>query len=283
MPADVSRPAALDPAAADEVRALAGAVQARDGQPPLSDRALTKLSSPDVDHVLASAGGVIVGYGQLEAGNAEIVGDATTAAAVLDALRPTIVEIWSHGTRSVLRARLAERGFTPARVLHQLRRPASLPVADEPPPAGVVVDTFRVGADEPAWLEVNAAAFAHHPEQGGVTLADLRGLEAESWFRGTDFFLARRDGDLLGFHWTKVHPDGAGEVYVLGVSPAAQGLGLGRVLLGIGLRHLAERGCPQVLLYVDESNAAAMRLYESAGFTRYDADTQWTPGSPPVS
>jgi mycothiol synthase len=81
---------------------------------------------------------------------------------------------------------------------------------------------------------------------------------------------------LLGFHWTKVHPDGAGEVYVLGVAPAAQGLRLGAGLLAIGLRHLRERGCPFVLLYVDDANAAAVRLYERFGFARHDRDAQWS-------
>jgi mycothiol synthase len=98
---------------------------------------------------------------------------------------------------------------------------------------------------------------------------------AEPWFDAADFLVAERAGELLGFHWTKVHPDGAGEVYVLGVSPNAQGLGLGRALLVRGLRLLAAHGCPVVLLYVDGDNDTAMRLYERDGFTEYDLDVQW--------
>jgi len=67
-------------------------------------------------------------------------------------------------------------------------------------------------------------------------------------------------------------------VYVLGVSPQAQGLGLGRALLIRGLRHLHGRGCPYVLLYVDGDNPAAARLYERDGFTRHDLDVQWRSG-----
>jgi mycothiol synthase len=97
----------------------------------------------------------------------------------------------------------------------------------------------------------------------------------EPWFDPADFLLADRDGELLGFHWTKVHSAELGEVYVLGISPAAQGLGLGRALLVRGLRHLAERGCTEVLLYVDGDNAGARRLYEQSGFCEHDRDVQF--------
>jgi len=86
---------------------------------------------------------------------------------------------------------------------------------------------------------------------------------------------------LVGFHWTKVHPPGdvgdepVGEVYVLGIAPEGQGLGLGRGLTDLGLAHLRSRGLRQVLLYVDEDNAAAVHLYESRGFTRFAVDVSW--------
>jgi mycothiol synthase len=109
---------------------------------------------------------------------------------------------------------------------------------------------------------------------------------AEEWFDPTGFFLAEKEIDgrvrLIGFHWTKVHGhrvdehehghEPIGEVYVVGVDPAAQGMGLGRQLTVIGLQHLQSLGLQQVLLYVDESNVAAIRLYESLGFSRWDTD-----------
>ena len=75
--------------------------------------------------------------------------------------------------------------------------------------------------------------------------------------------------------WTKVHParDDApaeGEIYVVGVDPDAQGLGLGRALTRVALDHLAARGLGRVLLYTEGDNVAAIRTYERAGFRRAD-------------
>jgi mycothiol synthase len=258
------------------VRELAARIAAEDGAPPLSDQALARLGSDDVEHLAACADDRLVGYAQLDGRSLEIAAAVQALGSLLDIVQGRPILVWSHGRRSRLAAPLAERGFARARVLHQLRRSLHQPVPEPPPPPpGVEIRPFRLGRDEHAWLRVNAAAFAQHPEQASWTVADLRARESETWFDPAGFLLAWRDGDLLGFHWTKVHPDGAGEVYVIGVAPSAQGSGLGAVLLERGLAHLRRRGCPEVLLYVDEGNAGALRLYERSGFTRFDHDVQW--------
>jgi mycothiol synthase len=119
-----------------------------------------------------------------------------------------------------------------------------------------------------------------------MTRYDLLLREAEGWFDPAGFLLAWRGdpddgGALLGFHWTKVHPAGdadeeaVGEVYVLGVDPDAQGMRLGAALTDLGLAHLRGRGLRSVLLYAEESNATAVRLYEARGFTRSSVDVAW--------
>jgi mycothiol synthase len=255
---------------------LVDRIEAEDGAPPLSDQTLTQLRSPDVEHFVARAGGAVVGYAQRsDRSHAEIAAEPAAVRPLLDAVTAAGVLVWSHGRRSRLTAALEDHGFARTRELHQLRRPLDT-VPDAPPlPPDITVRAFEPGRDDDAWLAVNAAAFATHPEQGSWTHADLQARIDEPWFDAAGFLLAVRDGELLGYHWTKVHPDGLGEVYVLGISPAAQGLGLGRALLVRGLRHLKARGCPTVLLYVDGDNGAAIRLYEKSGFAPHDLDVQW--------
>jgi len=68
-----------------------------------------------------------------------------------------------------------------------------------------------------------------------------------------------------------------GEVYVVGVDPAYQGLGLGRAVTVLGLAHLRERGLTRAMLYVDADNDAAVATYSRLGFTRFAADVMYSP------
>ncbi len=154
-------------------------------------------------------------------------------------------------------------------------------------PDGVRIRSFAVGADEAELLRVNNAAFAWHPEQGGWTLDDVAEREAEPWFDPDGVLLAvdvTAPQHVLGFHWTKVHAAGTGEadatapvgeVYVLGVDPAAQGRRLGPALTLAGLAHLRDLGLGAVVLYVEADNAAAVRLYRDLGFERFSADVSY--------
>jgi mycothiol synthase len=153
-----------------------------------------------------------------------------------------------------------------------MRRPSSLPVGEVTVPDDVLVRPFRSG-DEAELLRVNAAAFAGHPEQGQMSADDLAERMAERWFDPAGLIVASRGRQLLGFHWTKQHSPELGEVYVVGIDPAAQGTGLGRALTRAGLRHLARRGAREVLLYVEADNERAVRLYSRDGFTHSAEDT----------
>jgi mycothiol synthase len=182
-------------------------------------------------------------------------------------------QAWSHGDHPAAAALARRTGFDRVRELWVMRR--SLPTSSAPPPGDgrtYEVRSFRPG-DEAEVVRVNAAAFAHHPEQGSMDADELAERMAEPWFDPAGLLVAA-DGDrLLGFHWTKRHSATLGEVYVVGIDPASQGLGLGRVLVDAGLRHLRDGGAEDVLLYVESDNVPAVRLYEGLGFTHAPTDT----------
>ena len=245
--------------------------------------------------------GTLAGYARQDDGTAELAVHpdhrgqgygGTVLDRVLELAGPGPLSVWAHGDLPGSAELLASRGFSRARVLLQMRRDLA-GVDPDPRPAladGVRVLPFRPGRDEEAWLRVNARAFAWHPEQGRMTRADLDLREQEPWFDPAGFLMAWRGdpdagGTLLGSHWTKVHPAGdvadepVGEIYVLGIDPDAQGLRLGTALTDLGLAYLRGRGLGQVLLYVEESNAAAVRLYEGRGFRRFSVDVAWRRGT----
>ena len=183
---------------------------------------------------------------------------------------------WSHGDHPAARRLAARHGFEPTRSLWVMRLAPGHDVPVREPPAGVELRAFR-GGDEAGVLAANAAAFADHPEQGALDRAGFDQRAAEPWFDPAGLIVAERDGEVVGFHWTKTHdaPVGTaphGEVYVIGVAPSMQGSGLGVALLDAGIEHLRSRGYGEVLLYVEADNPA-VRLYERAGFTHDPADT----------
>jgi ribosomal protein S18 acetylase RimI-like enzyme len=60
----------------------------------------------------------------------------------------------------------------------------------------------------------------------------------------------------------------AGVLYDIVVDPGARGRGVGRRLLDATLAFLKSHGAPRVVLSTASGNAAAQRLFESAGFRR---------------
>ncbi|MBE1876927.1 mycothiol synthase [Myceligenerans sp. TRM 65318] len=313
-----------------EVRNIAAAAAGADGVVPLSEQPLLNLSrdEPWLTHVVArdagDEGGVpgagrVVGYLQIDrsgpVASAEVVvhphhrrrGIARRLlhAAELDVTFPMRsgepggqqLRVWAHGDLPPARGLAAALGYGPVRELRFLARP----IDEGPPvpapedvvvPEGYVLRTFRPGDDD-AWLDLNARAFASHPEQGRLTSEDLRARQEEPWFDPEGFFLlfpAAADGTEsprdsssgpapaaapVAFIWTKVETGQAagsrdGEIYVVGVAPEAQGRGLGRLMTDVGLAHLARVGVNRAVLYVEGDNAPALATYKHAGF-RQDA------------
>jgi mycothiol synthase len=267
-----------------------------DGVSPLSEQAILDLraGSASVNHVLAVDGRhQLVGYAFVDRGDrsrnatAQLVvhpdarcrgiGRRLVSAAAKVA-QPAGLLLWARGDHPGAAVMAAQSGARRVRDLWQMRRPADLPLPDIAIPEGITIRIFEPGADESAWLDVNARAFAEHPEQGAMTRSDLEARMAEPWFDPKGFFIAERAGQMVGFHWTKVHGTGReaiGEVYVLGVDPSAQGLGLGTVLTLVGLRHLASLGLSTVMLYVESDNAPAIKVYERLGFVHRSTDVMY--------
>jgi mycothiol synthase len=273
----------LDDAAA-AVHALFAAAAEADGVMPASEDARLGLTDAGRTHFRALLpDGTVAGYAQLAGdGTAELVVHPAErrqgiGRTLLDRVLSLGAErVWAHGDHPGAAVLAASAGLVRTRSLWQMRRPmAGLDLPSPTLPDGVRVRTFEPG-DEPAWLAVNAAAFADHPEQGRWTADDLSQRMAEPWFDPAGLFLAERDASIVGFHWTKVPSPDEGEVYVLGIHPAEQGTGLGRALLVIGLRYLRRRGINEVALYVEESNVGARKLYSSMGFTQSAIDVQYS-------
>ena len=292
----------------DEVHAVLDLVDAAarsDGVTPLSEHVLLHLrhgGDAHDRHVRVLREDTLVGYAHLdttdlvEGSSAELAvnpahrrqGVGHLLVAQLLQLSPDgRLRLWAHGGHSDAAHLARSLGFTQARVLWQMRRSlhASLPGFALPP--GVRLRTFVPGTDDDEWVAVNAAAFADLPDQGAWSLEDLQRRTQESWFDPHGFLVAEAtEGDdagrMVGFHWTKIHGtaghrDGhghepLGEVYVVGVDPSRRGTGLGRALVLAGLAHLRALGLSQAMLYVDASNIAAIRLYESLGFRQWDTD-----------
>lgn len=139
------------------------------------------------------------------------------------------------------------------------------------PSLEVDVQTFQPGLENEEWLELNNQIFTHHPDQGGWVIEDLTNRMAESWFDPEGFFIAKKDGQMIGFCWTKIHHDLArqgpvGEIYVLGVDKAHSPKGLGKALTSLGLQYFKEQEISDAMLYVDADNAAALKVYKDLGF-----------------
>lgn len=277
-----------------EIATLIAAAKTADGVAPVGDQVVRELSHDRTRHLVALDGDVIVGYLDLAPATADDpaivelvvhpqwrrrgIGSAMAREALAEGGSGT--RIWAHGNLEPARAAAKSLGVEAVRELLQMRRPLSnLP--PQTTPDGVRIDTYRGPDDDAELLRVNNAAFSWHPEQGGWTDAEIAERRDEPWFDPEGLFLAfdEQSGALLGFHWTKVHNDGLGEVYVVGVDPAAQGRGIGASLTLIGLHHLAERlaGNSQsaVILYVEADNSAAVNTYRRLGFEVFGLDVAY--------
>jgi mycothiol synthase len=274
----------------DDVRALLLAAMETDGRPEIQAGQPLPREFRGGLHLLARDGGELVGYAHLDTGGdafgnqvAEAIvhpahrrsGHGTRLVqAVLDKAGPKL-RIWSHGDHPGAVRIAARRHLDRVRELLKMRlaRDVDLPATSWPD--GIAMRTFVPGQDEDELVAVNGRAFDWHPEQSQLTADEVRATEREDWFDPAGFFLATKGDAIVGFHWTKTHPGDVGEVYVVGVDPAAQGGGLGRALTLAGLHHLRDKGLGDTILYVESDNAPAVAVYRRLGFTVAETDVAY--------
>jgi ribosomal protein S18 acetylase RimI-like enzyme len=128
-------------------------------------------------------------------------------------------------------------------------------------------ETFLDGFAIPYPAE-DLAVFEQASYSPAAIAAELADRNRASW-------VAETGQRLIGY--TQVgpcklpHPEaspGDGEIYQLYVRAEAQGLGLGKRLLAIAIRHLDETRPGPIWLGVWSGNNKAQQVYEKAGFTR---------------
>ena len=269
----------VDATRASVVADLARAAAQADGSPPFSDQTLV-----DVRSGAATTFGDGHAAAVLRGDEAELVVHPDDRRQGRGAeLLQTLVDgttgpllLWAHGDHPGSRVLAARFALVETRRLLQQRAP--VPATPRPPRLrdGDRVAAFRAGVDDAAWLDLNARAFADHPEQGSLVQADLDARRAEAWFDADDFVLLWRGDELLAFCWLKLDADQPGEFYAVGVSPDHQGEGLGGAVVDAGFARLAERGADTAALYVEGDNTAALRLYAARGFSDHAVDVQYT-------
>jgi mycothiol synthase len=244
-----------------------------DGQPPFSDQSLVELERGDRTLLSSERAAAVVSTDEVEL----VVdpdhrghGHGTSLATAVLQEHPGVTYAWAHGDHPGSRALARRFDFVPVRTLLQLQADVGEQISD----LDSRIRSFQPGHDDFAWLALNAKAFAEHPEQGRLTQRDLDDRIAEDWFDADDFLLLDDHGELIGFCWLKVEAD-SGEFYAVGIDPARQGEGLGRVLMDAGFARLDERDIRLASLYVEADNEPALALYERYGFTQHTIDIRY--------
>ena len=159
----------------------------------------------------------------------------------------------------------AHHGFQHARWFWRMsRRPR--PVPELSWPAGVTTRVFD-GTDVMLrdWTTAYNDSFAEHWGFVPGIVEDARKMAKDPLIQGGGLIVAYRGGVISGFCRNEAVGT-TGVVGVLGVSPAARGIGLGRALLRWAIAQLEGAGFEKVSLLVDGENETALKLYRSEGF-----------------
>lgn len=263
-------------------------VEEHDGYPPLSEAKVASLSRPD-RYIAVYEADEVVAVGSI---GIHPQSDGSVHAAVETAVEPSMrfqqfeerilkatlalvprgtrCSVWSR--RRSLDAALEATGWQAERTLVEMA--VALPLAADGAPLSV--RTYTEG-DAPALVQINAEAFGDHREAGSLDLDEVEELTNQAWFDPNGLLFHERDGEVAAFCWTKVHPNGDGEIYRIGVGSQHRGMGVGKRIVLAGYDYLARvRSCSVGFLWVDASNEPAMALYTGIGLNPRGQNTEFT-------
>ena len=292
----------LDSIQQNGVLSLISAATEHDGIPPIAEHIILHLrhgGDKDDRHLIVEENGEIVGYAHIDltdrvaGSSAELVvhplhrGHGLGRTLLEEICSITSPRLWAHGDLASAKILASENGLERARTVIQMRRPLTQHLPELRNDMGL--RTFLPGLDDEAWLVLNNKSFQGHPEQGKWTLENLHQRIMEEWFEPSGFLLATKEERLIAFCWTKIHGahthshsgeqehghDPIGEIYAMGVDPEFQGKGYGRAITIAGLSHLRRKGLMSAMLYVDEDNSAAIKLYTELGFSEWGRDVMY--------
>jgi mycothiol synthase len=292
----------LNPSQQTQVLSLIAAAADHDGVPPVSEHVLLHLrhGGDKADtHFIAIDNHKVVGYAHLdltdevEGPSAELVVDpqhrktgiGQSLLGKLQQASGQTLRLWSHGDLPGAKNIAEKSGFKRVRTVIQMRRSLNDPIPELI--KDISIRNFLPTIDNEEWIALNNRAFANHPEQGNWSVRDLDIRTKEEWFDPQGFLIAEENQKMIGFCWTKIHGghshkhseheaehdhDPIGEIYIMGVDPEFSGKGIGKAVTIAGLRYMRYQGIFSAMLYVDEENHAAIKLYQSLGFTEWGRD-----------
>ena len=128
--------------------------------------------------------------------------------------------------------------------------------------------------DVPAVLELVAEVLGEFGLQFGIgspTDDQLRHLPTSYTYAGGAFWIALRDGELLGTAGVYPVEDRMYELRKMYLRPASRGLGIGTRLLDTAVEWTRARGGTHLVLDTIEEMTRAIAFYEAHGFVRDDA------------
>jgi GNAT superfamily N-acetyltransferase len=112
--------------------------------------------------------------------------------------------------------------------------------------------------------------------QGSPTDAELYDLPDSYAVNGGSFWVAVRDGELLGTCGMFPVAPGTYELRKMYLRGASRGLGIGKQLLGVAIEWTRAQGATRIVLDTTDQMKQAIAFYEAHGFVRDDSQKRAT-------